>query len=413
MIDKTAVSVDAWSFASPLTCRSAGCLTHWFTGFLLCVLVAPAQAGVAQAKVNGSTGRPSSSAASTSLSATSSSSSSTLLASRFRTSARANVNVRPRKQSVAIAVGSTVQGSSANLKARVGQAIRLELGIGAASDLVAAHDIYCTAAGDGSPEALLRLGWMYADGRGVSPSDTTAATLFDRAARFGDAAALELVRERFHRDREQLPKCLDDTRAIRGLDERPPSATEIESLWQLSRRQSPLRVGESAAIRRRTVRLIATEARRFLLDPRLVLAIVSAESGFDSEARSARSAMGLMQLVPDTAERFAVTDAFDPAQNLRGGMAYLRWLLSYFRGDVTLAVAAYNAGEGQINRHGGVPPFAETKAYLERVRLTYPFARHFYDPRASRIASWVVSPERANVDAILASDRTRGSTTLR
>jgi soluble lytic murein transglycosylase-like protein len=128
--------------------------------------------------------------------------------------------------------------------------------------------------------------------------------------------------------------------------------------------------------------LVTQEARSFLLDPRLVLAVIRAESGFDPLARSAKNAMGLMQLIPETAHRFNVADPLDPLQNVRGGMSYLRWLLAYYRGDVVLVLAAYNAGEGAVDRHRGVPPFAETIGYVQRIRALYPFDRHPFDRKA-------------------------------
>ncbi len=98
-----------------------------------------------------------------------------------------------------------------------------------------------------------------------------------------------------------------------------------------------------------------------------MLAVVQVESNFDPNARSPKNAQGLMQLIPETAERFGVGDVWDPEQNLRGGMAYLRWLLDNFDGDVKLALAGYNAGEGAVQRHGGIPPFAETQDYVQRI----------------------------------------------
>lgn len=83
-----------------------------------------------------------------------------------------------------------------------------------------------------------------------------------------------------------------------------------------------------------------------------------------------------MQLIPETATRFGVSDAFDPVQNLRGGMGYLRWLLQRFDGDVTLAVAAYNAGEGKVQQYGGVPPYPETQQYVEKIRYRYDRRHH-------------------------------------
>ncbi|MFO1189608.1 MAG: lytic transglycosylase domain-containing protein [Alphaproteobacteria bacterium] len=116
--------------------------------------------------------------------------------------------------------------------------------------------------------------------------------------------------------------------------------------------------------------------RRYRLDPALVLAVISVESSFRPDAVSAKNAQGLMQLIPATATRFGVRDAFDPEENLRGGMAYLRWLLDHFAGNVQLAVAAYNAGENAVERHRGVPPYAETRAYVKKIQQLYPNAHH-------------------------------------
>ena len=86
-----------------------------------------------------------------------------------------------------------------------------------------------------------------------------------------------------------------------------------------------------------------------------------------------------MQLIPETAERFNVAKPYDPEQNIRGGLAYLRWLLAYFEGDIALAAAGYNAGEGAVDRHRGVPPYCETRAYVERILRHVGQARHLYD----------------------------------
>ena len=108
-------------------------------------------------------------------------------------------------------------------------------------------------------------------------------------------------------------------------------------------------------------------ARRHSLDPDLVRAVVAVESGFRSDAVSPKGAQGLMQLMPATARALGVMDSFDPASNLDGGTRYLRALIQRYDGDLKRALAAYNAGEGAVARHGGVPPYPETMAYVRKV----------------------------------------------
>lgn len=111
------------------------------------------------------------------------------------------------------------------------------------------------------------------------------------------------------------------------------------------------------------------------VSPALALAVIAVESAGQAAAVSSAGAQGLMQLIPATAQRFGVSDSFDPAQNIRGGIAYLDWLLAHFDNDVVLALAGYNAGEGAVRRNGGVPPFAETRDYVPKVLAAWLVAR--------------------------------------
>jgi len=117
-------------------------------------------------------------------------------------------------------------------------------------------------------------------------------------------------------------------------------------------------------------RLIAQAAEKHGVDERLVAGVIAAESNFEPRAVSPRGARGLMQLMPGTAAEYSVGNAFDPRQNIDAGTRYLGHLLARYGQDATLALAAYNAGPERVVAYGGVPPFAETRAYIERVRRT-------------------------------------------
>jgi hypothetical protein len=115
--------------------------------------------------------------------------------------------------------------------------------------------------------------------------------------------------------------------------------------------------------------LVLRAARETGLDPNLIHAVILAESAYDPQARSPKGAMGLMQLMPATARRYGVANPYDPAQNIQGGTRYLAYLMKRFGNDIELAVAAYNAGEGAVEKYNrSIPPYRETQAYVERVK---------------------------------------------
>ena len=113
--------------------------------------------------------------------------------------------------------------------------------------------------------------------------------------------------------------------------------------------------------------LVEQNAATWQVDPALIKAVIANESGFDAHATSPAGAQGLMQLMPETAAAMGVRDPYDAAQNVAGGTRYLRAMLDRFKGDPKLAIAAYNAGPGAVEQHGGIPPYAETQSYVGNV----------------------------------------------
>ena len=117
--------------------------------------------------------------------------------------------------------------------------------------------------------------------------------------------------------------------------------------------------------------LIQKAAKKHALDPALIQAVIKQESAYNRFAVSPAGAQGLMQLMPNTAKRFKVTNAFIPAQNINAGSQYLAWLLKRFKGNTRFALAGYNAGEGKVDRYKGIPPYKETKKYVRKVMGYY------------------------------------------
>jgi soluble lytic murein transglycosylase-like protein len=260
--------------------------------------------------------------------------------------------------------GAPVSGSPQSL---VAQAVAYEHGEGVPKDQRKAAALYCEAAREGDTEARFSLGWMYALGRGVARDDAVAASLFTLAAAGGHAyaqKALKLVGD----ERGPLPDCMGSPEPP-WVDAEPPVD------------EGPDYFADLPAWKKQIADIVAVLAPRYAIDPRLALSVIQVESNFEPRALSPRNARGLMQLVPETAVRFNVANALDVRDNLRGGLAYLRWLLAYYQGQVPLAVAAYNAGEAAVDRYGGIPPYPETREYVRRVLRLFRSDRQPYDSR--------------------------------
>jgi hypothetical protein len=268
---------------------------------------------------------------------------------------------------------------------QVARALAYEHGEGVPKDQNIAAALYCEAAVSGSAEAAFQLGWMYANGRGVAHDDGTAAALFQLAAGRGHAFA-QTALQRIGGGHGLLPDCM------RPLA--PPSTPEAAVIADADTGPDPF--GDLPPYKQKIAQVVNRLAPRYGIDPRLALSVIAVESNFNAFARSVKNARGLMQLVPETAARFNVRNPDDVTDNIRGGLAYLRWLLAYYRGEVALAAAAYNAGEAVVDRYRGVPPYAETREYVRRVLRLFRRERHPYDPSVvepSIVTAHATSPD--------------------
>jgi soluble lytic murein transglycosylase-like protein len=223
-------------------------------------------------------------------------------------------------------------------------AARYENGEGVTRDYARALALYCQAADLGDASAFLSLGWMYMNGRGVAINDPIAVRWFRKAADRGVPQAVNLL------------QMLLDVEA----------SVQTGCPWV-----TPQTHMHHAVPTPEIRKIIAREAAEAGVDPNLIWAIIAIESEFNPRAVSVRNAQGLMQLMPETAARFHLTDTFDARQNIHAGTIYLRSLLDRFAGDLKAAIAAYNAGENAVVSHQGVPNFPETTKYVADVIRLY------------------------------------------
>jgi len=247
--------------------------------------------------------------------------------------------------------------NSENPKELVLIALKYEHAEGVRRNQAKAAKFYCKAAKMGDADAQFFLGWMYANGRGVSRNDSIASHLFAMAAKQGHT----------HAQKMELY-----TKASASASVSFPSCLLVTPLQQTAN-------GKKVTYPNNYIfKLVTKLAPLYAVDPQLVMAIISVESGFNVRAVSPKNARGLMQLIPATAKRFHVKDSFDAEDNIKGGLAYLQWLLTFFKGNVSLVAAAYNAGERAVERYNGIPPYTETKNYVKKIRKLYKKRIHPY-----------------------------------
>jgi len=209
--------------------------------------------------------------------------------------------------------------------------------------------LYCRAGAYGHANSAYAIGLLFAGGLGFKQNQARAHAWFKRAAALGHPEGKSMAKLFRQRGKRASVRC--------------PNG------WGRTARAKLYTPQEIRA-------LVRELAPKYGLDPKLVLAVIKVKSAYQSDAISSANAQGLMQLIPATAERFGVRDAFNPTANISGGMRYLRCLLKYFGGDVTKAVAAYNAGEDAVRRYGGIPPYREAQNYVRKIRRLYQKLRH-------------------------------------
>jgi soluble lytic murein transglycosylase-like protein len=227
-------------------------------------------------------------------------------------------------------------------------------------DLLRSNALWCKAAARGNADALLRMGQIYGSGREVMRNEGVASLLIAKAAELGNERAREILPLVSRGVGSVMPACMNE-----------PIAETVES--------KPVR-----NVRSDIARLVQRWAPEYSIDPALVMALIATESNFDPRAVSPKNAQGLMQLIPATAERFGVKKPFDAVDNLKGGLAYLRWLMAYFKGNVPLVLAAYNAGEQTVERYRGIPPYRETRDYVKQITSVYTKTTHPYSETGDR-----------------------------
>lgn len=228
---------------------------------------------------------------------------------------------------------------------------------GVKQDYNEAYRLYCQAYWQGDVQSAYNIGFMNFNGRGRPRNLGQALFWFRRAAEKGDLLARRMTL--LHKD----------VASEEDLACKPPPPPPVPKAQFVN---SPNRKAVEG--------LVNQIAPHYAIDPKLVMAVIQAESGFNATAVSPKNAQGLMQLIPATAERFGVKDTWNPSENIRGGTAYLNWLMRHFSGNVEWVLAAYNAGEGAVEKHQGVPPIEETQTYVKRILGNYQKTSHPVPP---------------------------------
>lgn len=236
------------------------------------------------------------------------------------------------------------------------QGLAAEMGVGLRKNPRLAMALYCDAGAMGSPEGFFRIGRILAKGPAFVRNAALGNAYFALAARLGHGEAID------HYDKNTDSAPLGD------------DCGNFETSLAVGHFDLDGYLSALSSAKRKVVGLIRRHAPRYDVDVRIALAVALVESNLDSAAVSSKNAQGVMQLIPGTQDRFGVKNPFDAEANIKGGLSYLRWLQARFGGDWALVAAAYNSGEGVVERYRGIPPYRETRRYVQRVLFFAGFA---------------------------------------
>jgi hypothetical protein len=267
-----------------------------------------------------------------------------LHAHRFRTISLSILLAAVSTNTVAAVLASEVSNEKQfkpDIAELLSSAIKYEHSEGVPRDYVRAATLYCSAARLGNADAQFSLGWMYANGRGVARSESMAAALFSLAARHGHLGAKNMLQYTVKSKVEDLPKCIQPDTAV-SLESN--TKKQLTNNFYLSSK-SPI------------TKLVEKLSLKYGIDPQLV------------------------------------KNPFNAEENIKGGIAYLKWLLIQFKGNVQMVAAAYNAGEGAVIKYKGVPPFPETQLYVSKVSKLYQKANHPYQVIALKTSSKLIADQ--------------------
>lgn len=254
----------------------------------------------------------------------------------------------------------TQQAKQGDLTAQFELATAYEHGEGVTKNPKKAVEWYCKAAIKGSTDAQRNLAWMFLNARGIDKNEALAVRWFKAAAKSGDKYSTQMLSR------------LDDT-----LQSKKTVCIVLPTpYWETKKCSKSCK---------KVVKIVNDIAPGYNIEPRLILALIKQESNFKIKAKSHKGAIGLMQLMPDTAKRFRVKDIWDPKQNIKGGILYVSWLLKHYQGNVPLTLAGYNAGENAVARYKGIPPYKETQNYVKRIMKVYGKSHHPYEKTITMI----------------------------